>query len=306
LDGAWNIGEDRARLNRNLYWNVGQQPISFAGKSLEQWRALGHDKDSLVADPLFVNWKADNFALQANSPARKLGFVPFDISKAGRLSREGRALKYLGTAPRAFPAPPAMLPMLPLAEDFEDGRVGEKWQFTTNEDAKVPAATARISDEAASPFEPKGKQSLRISDAPGQDASFNPHIFADPKYLSGTIRGRFDLKRGANSVLYHEWRDAAQPYHVGPTLYIEANGDMNSAGQKLINLPADKWARLEITCALGSGAWNLSVTDESGQKRDFALKCSPDMKALRWWGFVANGSEDAVAFIDNAQVAPMK
>jgi len=312
LDGAWNIDEARAHLDRNLYWNVGGGPVGFAGKSLAEWRALGHDKNSLVADPLFANWKAGNFALSPGSPALKLGFVPFDVSSAGRLSRAGMALKYLQIAPRAFPEPPPPPPPVPIAESFEQGRAGDKWQFETSEEAKVPAATVRISDEASSPFEagpgePKGKQSLKFSDAPGQSASFNPHVHADPGFTQGALVGRFDLKRGAGAVMYHEWRDAASPYHVGPSLYIEANGDLNTQGQTLMNIPAGKWARFDIANTLGSGAWDLTVTDEAGHQREFkGLKCSRDMKSLRWWGFVANGSESAVAFVDNAQVGPAK
>ncbi len=312
LDGAWNIDEKRAHLNNNLYWNAGRAPITFAGKSLDQWRAQGHDLNSLIADPMFANWKAGNFALAPNSPALKLGFVPFDVSSAGRLNHDGSALKYLGEAPRAFPAPPPPPAPIPISESFEQGRVGDKWQFTTSEEANVPSATVRISDEASSPFEPapgqpKGKQSLKFSDAPGQSVSFNPHVYADPGFMSGALQGRFDLRRGANSVMYHEWRDASSPYRIGPSLSIESNGDMNTQGQALMNVPADKWMRFDIAYTLGSGQWDLSVTDEAGHQREFkGLKCNPEMKSLRWWGFVANGTERAVAYVDNAQVGPAK
>lgn len=307
LKGAWNIDEKRARLDSNLYWKAGSEPLDFAGKSLAQWRALGHDQKSLVADPLFANPKADNYALQPNSPALKLGFVPFDVSKSGRLSPGGSARKYLQTMPRAFPAPPLPLPPTPIAEGFEEGRAGDKWQFTTSEDEKVLGATARISDEAASPFEPRGKQSLKFSDAPGQSATYNPHVHADPGFLQGTLRGRFDLRRGPRAVLYHEWRDAAGPYHVGPSLTVDSSGDLKTQGQTLLKVPEDKWVRLEITHALGSGLWDLAVTDEAGQRREWkGLKCDAGMKALRWWGFVADGGEAASFFVDNAQVGPVK
>ncbi len=67
--------------------NGGQQPaktyMSFAA-----WQSRGEDKQSLFADPRFVNPTpgVDNFTLQANSPALSMGFVPFDPSQAGRLS----------------------------------------------------------------------------------------------------------------------------------------------------------------------------------------------------------------------------
>jgi hypothetical protein len=36
-----------------------------------------------VADPLFVDPKSGNFSLKPESPARKLGFKPIDISHVG-------------------------------------------------------------------------------------------------------------------------------------------------------------------------------------------------------------------------------
>jgi len=56
-------------------------PLSFSS-----WQALGEDVGSLTADPLFVDpyYPADNFALQSNSPAGRVGFVPFDVNAPGR------------------------------------------------------------------------------------------------------------------------------------------------------------------------------------------------------------------------------
>ena len=45
----------------------------------------GVPEDTLVADPLFVDWGKGDYRYQANSPALKLGLQPIDVSKAGRL-----------------------------------------------------------------------------------------------------------------------------------------------------------------------------------------------------------------------------
>ena len=49
----------------------------------QSWQALGVDKHSLVADPLFVNAKKDDYRLKKNSPAFKLGFKPIPVEKIG-------------------------------------------------------------------------------------------------------------------------------------------------------------------------------------------------------------------------------
>ena len=62
------------------------KPIRFfANFNFPQWQQkFGQDQHSIVADPLFVAPEKDDFRLKENSPALKLGFKPFDMSKAGR------------------------------------------------------------------------------------------------------------------------------------------------------------------------------------------------------------------------------
>jgi hypothetical protein len=47
------------------------------------WQALGFDEHSLVADPGFVNADKDDYRLEADSPAVKLGFKPIPVEKIG-------------------------------------------------------------------------------------------------------------------------------------------------------------------------------------------------------------------------------
>ncbi len=70
-------------FDRNLYWREGGGPIRFGNLSWEEWRAKGMDKNSLIADPQFVAPEKFDFRLKPNSPALKLGFKPFDLSKVG-------------------------------------------------------------------------------------------------------------------------------------------------------------------------------------------------------------------------------
>jgi parallel beta-helix repeat protein len=47
------------------------------------WQATGNDRNSLVADPRFVDAEKDDYRLRADSPAWKLGFKPIPVEKIG-------------------------------------------------------------------------------------------------------------------------------------------------------------------------------------------------------------------------------
>jgi len=82
LSGPWT--KVKINIDNNCYWDATCKDVTFAGKSLADWRKeTGHDKNSIIADLLFVDSKNFDFRLKPNSPAIKLGFVPFDYTKAG-------------------------------------------------------------------------------------------------------------------------------------------------------------------------------------------------------------------------------
>ncbi|MGQ9573825.1 MAG: right-handed parallel beta-helix repeat-containing protein [Thermoguttaceae bacterium] len=104
LASQWD--DENFRLDYNVYWNAAGKPVTFAGGlTLPQWQAnRKQDLHSVVADPLFVAPEKDDFRLKPDSPALKLGFKPFDYTKAGRqtppvLTRD------LPPVPRGFDSP---------------------------------------------------------------------------------------------------------------------------------------------------------------------------------------------------------
>jgi hypothetical protein len=81
--GSANCGRDVCAFDHNLYWNAFGKPASFGKNSLAEWQALGQDKNSLIADPLFVDPEKGDFRLRPGSPAAQIGFEPWDFSAVG-------------------------------------------------------------------------------------------------------------------------------------------------------------------------------------------------------------------------------
>jgi len=75
-----------ADTDYNIYYCAADREL---GKTmLEKQQGDGIDAHSLTVDPLFVDPENGDFRLKPNSPALKLGFVPFDMSKVGLRTRK--------------------------------------------------------------------------------------------------------------------------------------------------------------------------------------------------------------------------
>ena len=97
---------DRFKLSRNLYWRTDGKPIvGWNNTPWQDWQAKGHDADSLIADPMFVDAERFDFRLKPGSPAEKLGIQPIDLTGVG-------STLPVPPAPRspAFPIPDPSLP----------------------------------------------------------------------------------------------------------------------------------------------------------------------------------------------------
>jgi hypothetical protein len=85
LGSSWR--NDRFVMAGNVYWDTragaDAAKYDFAGASWDAWRARGHDTNSVIADPLFLDARGLDFRLRPESPARRLGFRPVDVSAAG-------------------------------------------------------------------------------------------------------------------------------------------------------------------------------------------------------------------------------
>jgi len=69
------------RMN-NLWWDMSGK-CDIDGFDWPEFAATGRERNSVYADPKFVDAKKGDFRLKKDSPAFALGFVPFDTSSAG-------------------------------------------------------------------------------------------------------------------------------------------------------------------------------------------------------------------------------
>jgi hypothetical protein len=298
FDGQW--GDGHFVLKNNLYWDATGKPPSFGGKTLEEWQKTGQDEGSIVADPLFVDTEHFDFHLKDGSPALKIGFKPFDYSKAGvygdpKWVALAASVKYppVEFAPPAPPPPPVA-----FRDDFESTNVGDPPADATCEIEGHKGLIA-VTDEVAA----GGKKCLKITDAPDLKYPWNPHFYYRPHRIEGVTRFAFDLRLEAGAEFYHEWRDDSSPYKTGPSFSV-GGGKLRAGGKELLDLPVGQWVHFEVVAGLGSkssGAWTLRVTLPGQSAQEFAaIKChSPDWKALQWMGFSSTATSKVVYYLDN-------
>jgi hypothetical protein len=84
-DKNWQWAADViAEIRNNIYWRAGGQRFDFAGKSWDQWRAMGRDQEgSVIAAPKFADADKCDFRFAFDEVIQQTGFRPFDFSQAG-------------------------------------------------------------------------------------------------------------------------------------------------------------------------------------------------------------------------------
>jgi len=288
----------------NLYWRTDGKPLEFYGEPFQAWQAKGRDRHGLVADPRFVDPERYDFRLSPDSPARKLGIQSIDTSRCGiveppELVTLARQAKFPATKLPPVPPPPAPVT---IDDGFETTPVGAPPAGAVVVVEGRGDAIAVTDDRAAS-----GRRSLKLTDAAGLEHVFNPHLYYRPHFRDGRAVLQFAVRMGPGAVLAHEWRDARSPYRVGPSLRIDAAGQLFASGKRLLHVPTETWLRVEIVCDLGKsadGTYDLTLR-LPGQppQRFLELPCgTPTFNQLEWLGFVSLANGPSVIYLDDVKL----
>ena len=289
--------------DHNVYWRTDDEELLFYDYTLEEWRERGMDRNSKLADPMFVDAANGDFRLKPGSPAVAVGFTPIDTSAVGLTSESrwhGRTRQHDKTV-----LPPSLddLPPVVINDGFEDTRPGQP-----PENARIftegKGDALEISDRQAA----AGRQALLFRNAPGMEHIYNPHMFYAPRFRRGKALLSFDIRMCEGAVMGHAWRDSKHPFLVGPSLSIDAVGTLTAHGEKLAEVPRDQWIHVEILCGLGksaAGTYGLKVKTGGELIVDRqSLPCgSPKFRFLEWLGFMnLTDGKTAEFFIDNVRL----
>lgn len=320
LDGRWK--DDQFLLRNNLYFKSSSpndstlttpdsmlkdcpapEPVdlSFDGQSLADWQKAGKDVGSIVADPMFVDAARLDFRLKPGSPAEKIGFKPFDWSKAG-VQGDAAWVKLAASlvVPPVEVAPPAPAPAPLSFRDDLEGYAGnakiagliisEEKKGDVSVTTKIPAAS--------------GKKCLQVVDGNGK-TTHNPHFYYRPGHAAGTTTFSFDIRLAADTEMYLEWRDMPKDggYKPGPSVWIK-RGALQVNGKTLATIPSEQWVNIKASVGLGkdaTGTWSLTVTAPGAPAQtfnDLPLR-SPEFKKLDWLGFSAMNKDANIWHLDN-------
>ena len=300
-------------LDGNLYWCAGGiSSNAFFGQPLEAWRADGHDCASRVGDPLFRDPLHGDWRLEPESPALKMGFVPWDWTQAGVLKGDAawRAeamddtryppLKDAPPAPRFFRVRGSI--------DFEAFKPGTTRRKNLSFLQVHGESGVTVTGETAA----SGKQSLRLADSPALGAAWQPHLIASIGAQEGSVRIRWSFRTDAKAHPQFECRDykqdGARPYAIGPSVTFAA-GHVRANGRVVADVPVGEWCRVEIVLRVTgpkAGTWSCTATPTGGEPKTIdGLGVQAGFRTLDWNGFMTNGKE-GVWYLDDFSVEPVK
>lgn len=321
--GHWDNSEwnpRQAQFESNLIWHQGQ-PITVAmnrnaaSETLAQWQAQGHDAASLVADPMFVDPKNDDYRLQPGSPAYRIGFknINAEIARIGAYQSDERAswpLRDMILArenPVVFTFPKEITPII---DGFERSPVGSP--PAQCQVAASGTGSAVVSDEVAK----DGRHSLRLIDSADAKNPWEPHVYYNPDYRSGKIHFSVAIMNSVKEPadFYLEFRDWEKELLVGPSFRVTRDGKllmgdrMGEGGTEIAQVPNGVWYTVSMDFELGEtapGAYTLKLA-VPGNPDVVKTMPFPDasLRKVTWFGLSSTSTERTVFYLDNLILGP--
>lgn len=68
-------------ISNNIYWSYGNG-LNFCNRDSKTWQEK-RERNAVFADPMMKNPQAGDFTFKSRKTIKKIGFKPFDYSKAG-------------------------------------------------------------------------------------------------------------------------------------------------------------------------------------------------------------------------------
>ena len=325
LEGLWGHPEwdpKQAVFDHNVIWH-NSLPIEVAMdpkhtySSLADWQAAsGHDRHSIVADPLFMDARSDDYRLRPDSPAYQTGFrdINEEIGKIGAYASPERATWPLtGLVPKR--EVPLVFeyrkPLRPLIDGFELVPLGgapAKAEVTVEGTSSVA-----VTDEACS----AGTKSLKFTDAAGLEHNYNPHVVYRLNNPEGKQRFAVDImnSKDAPAEWYMEFRDWRQELFVGPTFRGTSEGDLiacgkfGDGGRTLATIPPGTWFTVGLAFGTGSEAvktfaLTLNVPGQLEQVFHELPFVDAAFTNANWFGISSMSTKRTAFFVDNLILGP--
>ncbi len=276
--GKWLEGS--VAWERNLVWPTAGQVRVLLGMNREitgwkAWQEVGLEKGSVLADPRFRAPDRDDYALQPDSPAHRLGFEPIPLDRIGCFADAARATWPLVDDPALVADEEPILhhaPLRPVRADFEWDTPGRPPRLGNV--AAPPPSAIHVSAKSAA----GGKHGLELVDAAGLPQRWQPRLFYSTNLTQGKARFACRLKldgAAPPTVVFdlRQYRDTgSREYFSGPYLSIDPSGRLAAGGKPLAKLPLDQWLQIEITMPLGpdaAGHYDLAITLPDGSRQTF-------------------------------------
>jgi hypothetical protein len=205
--------------------------------------------------------------------------------------------------PVEFAPEPPPPPLFVLKDDFELTPVGAK-PSSAEVHVENKGDSIAVTEETAA----SGKRSLKITDAPGLQYTYNPHFCYKPNHKDCVSRCAFDMRLEPGVVMYHEWRDwREQPYRVGPSFTIR-DAKLLVGGQELLALPVGQWFHVEVVAGIGSksdGTWALilALPGQPPKRFDGLKNGHAEFHVLTWIGFSSTATDKTAFYLDNLEIS---